>query len=206
MKARTLGWLALLVALSLGGWWYASPYWVLYSIKKAAEKSDAETVSDHVDYPKLRESLKGEINAMLMGKLNETGSKHGDAGRAGAALGAMLGMALTEKIVEAMVRPEFVMKAIREGQFTPPGRSAQAGGAGKGESSGAGRATSPEGMGSLAWRHERSTFDRMVVYVAPRQAGGEQAAAQGREFGLVFERSGFSNWKLSAVRFPPMQP
>ena len=26
------------------------------------------------------------------------------------------------------------------------------------------------------------------------------------EFGLVFERSGFSNWKLSAVRFPPMQP
>lgn len=121
MKLRI--WLLLLViagALTAGAWWF-SPWWVLNQVRAAAERNDAEAISSVIDYPRLRESLKTEVNAALTGRIREGAAGLGEMGRAGATLGAVLAAAVVDKLVETMVRPEFVVRAIRDGQIIIPG-------------------------------------------------------------------------------------
>jgi hypothetical protein len=240
MKARSLI-VVLVVAASLaaGAWWF-SPWWVLHQAKAAAERNDAQALSDVIDYPRLRESLKGEFNSALVGRLRDGASGLGEAGRTGAALGAVLASALVDKLVEVMVRPEFFIRAIRDGQFVLPGRSAserdrgaapgagaggdaqgggtsrsgsgtQRGGAAPGPSTAPGGASAPgtaQGGGPpeparFKWRPERASSDRMIVWVSRADPAAPASAAPSSEFGLVFERRGWLDWKLCAVRLPP---
>ncbi|UUZ77388.1 DUF2939 domain-containing protein [Polaromonas sp. P1(28)-13] len=64
-------------------------------------KKDADAFNERVDYPKLRESIKGQLSALL----GEQMAKTQDAGNPFAALGSMLGMAMVDRFVDAMVRP-----------------------------------------------------------------------------------------------------
>jgi hypothetical protein len=240
MKARSLI-VVLVVAASLaaGAWWF-SPWWVLHQAKAAAERNDAQALSDVIDYPRLRESLKGEFNSALVGRLRDGASGLGEAGRTGATLGAVLASALVDKLVEVMVRPEFFIRAIRDGQFVLPGRSAserdrgaapgagaggdaqgggtsrsgsgsQRGGAAPGPSTAQGGASAPgaaQGGGTpeparFKWRPERASADRMVVWVSRAEPAAPASTAPSNEFGLVFERRGWLDWKLCAVRLPP---
>jgi len=141
MKLRI--WLLLLViagALTAGAWWF-SPWWVLNQVRAAAERNDAEAISSVIDYPRLRESLKTEVNAALTGRIREGAAGLGEMGRAGATLGAVLAAAVVDKLVETMVRPEFVVRAIRDGQIIIPGRAP----ADRGASSGGVAGTAPAG-------------------------------------------------------------
>ncbi len=250
MKARALI-VVLVVAASLaaGAWWF-SPWWVLNQAKAAAERNDAQALSDVIDYPRLRESLKGEFNSALVGRLRDGASGLGEAGRTGATLGAVLASALVDKLVEVMVRPEFFIRAIRDGQFVLPGRSAserdrgaapgagaggdaqgggasrsgsgsQRGGAAPGPSTAQGGASAPgtapggasapgtaQGGGTpeparFKWRPERASADRMIVWVSRAEPAAPASTAPPNEFGLVFERRGWLDWKLCAVRLPP---
>lgn len=243
MKARALIVVLVIAAsLAVGAWWF-SPWWVLKQAKAAAERNDAQALSDVIDYPRLRESLKGEINSALVGRLRDGASGLGEAGRTGATLGAVLATALVDKLVEVMVRPEFFIRAIRDGQFVLPGRSAserdrgaapgaggdaQGGasrsgggtqrgatapgpGAAQGGSSAPGGASAPgtaQGSGApeparFKWRPERTSADRMMVWVSRADPAAPASAAPSSEFGLVFERRGWLDWKLCAVRLPP---
>lgn len=208
MKARwTLAVLVLFAALAASAWWF-SPWWVLHQVKVAAERNDAQAVSDVIDYPKLRDSLKGELNTVVSSRLREGASRLGEVGRTGATLGAVLASALVEKLVETMVRPEFVIQAVRDGQITLPGRAT-----GERERPSAGGTPAPAGSAGtesagrvgpvrFQWRPERLSADRMVVWVSKAQSEPRQKAAAGEEFGLVFERRGLIDWKLCAVRLP----
>lgn len=231
MRARI--WLLLVVACALttGAWWF-SPWWVLHQVRAAAERNDAEAVSNVIDYPRLRESVKAEANAALTGRIRGAAGL-GDMGRAGATLGAVLAAAVVDKLVEVMVRPEFVVRAIRDGQLIIPGKSptdrgASPGGgagsspgapsaspsaAGGGSAGGAKTAGSPAGSASPAqtetgsqprfrWRPERASKDRMIVWVSRADPSSKAAAPPATEFGLVFERRGFIDWKLAAVKLP----
>ena len=84
-------------------------------MQSAAQEKDADTFTERVDYPKLRESLKGQLSAVM----GEQMAKTQDAGNPFAALGSMLGLALVDRFVDAMVRPETVMRAMQEGQMAP---------------------------------------------------------------------------------------
>ncbi len=226
MKARwAIGAVLLALALSAGVWWF-SPWWVLHQVKAAAERNDAQAVSDVIDYPRLRESLKAELNTALSSRLREGASRLGEVGRTGATIGAALASALVEKLVEGMVRPEFVIQAIRDGQIVLPGRapnerergastgSPSAGSPSAGSpSAGSPSAGSPSAGGGpdaagqrqsnrFQWRPERVSADRMIVWVSRTESAGRSASTPASEFGLVFERRGFINWKLCAVRLP----
>jgi hypothetical protein len=52
-------------ALAVPAYWYWSPYHALHSMKAAAQARDADDFNQYVDYPKLRESLKGQFSAMM---------------------------------------------------------------------------------------------------------------------------------------------
>jgi type II secretion system protein G len=113
------------VAIAVAAYWYWSPLLAVHQLRTAAREGDADSFNDRVDYPRLRESLKGQFSALMAEQLGGATNGGSDAARAGSALGAMLGMTLVDRMVDAMVRPEFVMKAMQEGRFAL-GRSGDA--------------------------------------------------------------------------------
>ena len=48
---------------------YWSPILALRSLQTAAQDGDAEAFNEHVDYPRLRDSVKGQFSATLAQKL-----------------------------------------------------------------------------------------------------------------------------------------
>jgi hypothetical protein len=92
-----------------------------------------------------------------------------------------MALALADKIVDAMVRPEMVMHAMARGELKP-----KAAGAADGRSA---TGTSPN------WTVERFGVNRVMVSV-----GGARPTEDSLTLGL--DRSGFASWKLTEVRLP----
>lgn len=176
-------------ALTLGAYWYWSPFLVIHSMQSAAEAKDADRFNEHVDYPKLRESLKGQFYAAMGEKVEQAGQGGSEMERAGAALGSMLGKAMVDGLVDAMVRPEVVMRAMREAELqrNPAGKHE----AGDGHYSDEGASKE-----KVKWGHERLNADKLLVF--PKKDG----EVADKSVGLVFERTGFANWKLAEIRIP----
>lgn len=171
----------------LGAYWYWSPYVAMNSMKDAAEARDADTFNQYVDYPKLRESLKGQFSAMMTKEIGKQRSGGSELENAGTALGAMLGLAFADKFIEAMVRPEVVMQAMAEGKMQSPTAGSKAGAAGS-------EARPPEK--EVQWSFERKGVNRVIA----RGAQGEAALSDSP--GFVFDRTGFADWKLTEIRLP----
>ena len=91
------------VVVAVLGYAYASPYLALDRLKRAADERDAQTVSEYVDYPALRESLKDQIAGLLTRKIQARAN-----GNPLAALGAMIGVALIGPLVDAYATPDGV--------------------------------------------------------------------------------------------------
>lgn len=175
----------------IGAYWYWSPYLTLWQVRSAAQAQDAEAFNRHVEYPKLRESIKEQFSALFTDLPDERAS--GTQAKAGASFGKMLGLLVANKLVDVVVRPELVMQAMRQGYMTPkpPGH------AGNGAAPAASRTPDPDGGKRLVT--QRQGANRLLIYSA--EATQTDAGAQGN-LGLVFERSGFATWKLSEVMLP----
>lgn len=182
--SRRIASVAVVAAVLLAAFWYWSPYWQLRQMAAAARAGDADTFNGHVDYPRLRESVKGQFAARMAGAMGNIDRSNPFAG-----LGAAIGMGMVNGIVDAMVRPEVVMKAMAEGKLGPQ----KAGSAQPASPDGASRPAGPQ------WKFERDGFNRIVSYaIDPAHAGDSDA----QRVGFVFERTGFANWKLTDVRLP----
>jgi hypothetical protein len=165
-----------LATVLAGGYWYFSPHLAMRAIHQAAQSKDADAFNDHVDYPKLRESLKGQMAALM-------GEKLGSGSQSGAeTFGAALGIALLGPMVDAFVRPEMVMRAMQDGKFQPRlGR----------DNSDTNGAPAKE----VRWDLQRKGINKVIAY------SQESDSADGGP-GFVFERYGFADWKLTEVRLP----
>lgn len=167
--------LAALIALGLvvGAYWYYSPYLAMNRMATAAKMNDADKFNEGVDYPRLRDSLKGQISAqmaMTVGKQSSTPF---------GALGAMLGMAMVNQLVDSFVRPEMVMEMMKDGKVKTTGPSS----------------SNSSETKDVNWNIERKGVDRVI---ATAQNKGESESKA--ELGFVFERSGFATWKLTELR------
>jgi hypothetical protein len=171
----------ILILAAIGGYWYFSPYWVVHAMRTAAEQQDAAAFNARVDYPRLRESIKGQLAAKLA---DELGSES-ESGTTIKALGAALAVALANPLIDAMVRPELVMAAMRKGEIEVVPRSVK-------DAVGV-----PEPKKAKpAWHTDRQGADRLVVYVKG------PAKEEKNRVGLVFERSGFADWRLTELLLP----
>lgn len=162
--------------------YFVSPYWSLYQMRRAVENNDGVYVSDHVDFPQLRESLKATFKTQMA---KEVAKKDTDGMEAfGAALGAMM----IGPMVDALVTPEGLLAMMqgksldeieepskRPGEAKPP--------AAKGEK-----------MNVAKMGYEK--LNRFVVKVADT----EQGKADKDSLTLVFLRSGLLSWKLAGIR------
>lgn len=184
MSAKLVKAAIVAIAVAVPAYWYWSPYVAMRSMQSAAQAKDADAFNAHVDYPKLRESLKGQFSAMMADTMQSAGRGKSDMEQAGASLGAMLGMALADRFIDAMVRPEFVMKAMADAKLEAPG-SAKPGNADTGK---------PR---EVRWTVERKGVDRVIAY----GADSSQEPVD-KQVGFVFDRSGFASWKLTEIRLP----
>jgi len=180
----------LAVILAIGAYWYWSPFLALKQMQSAAKVGDADAFNDHVDYPRLRESLKGQMSAMIAQKMDA--SKKSD--NPFAAFGSVLGLLMVDKIIEAMVRPEVVMKAMQNGKFGPNSEKS-----GDEPSSNTDKSATTET--TTRWDFDRKGTDKLIAY-----AKSDSEHAGDNKFGLVFERTGFANWKLTEIRLPALEP
>jgi len=185
---------ALLLAALVGAYWYASPYLAVRQLQSAALAADAEAFNDHVDYPRLRDSLKGQIAVLMADQMAQGDAKDNPF----AALGNMLGMALANQMVDAMVRPEMVMRAMSTGKLLRPKEAETPAGSPVPPASDA-----PADRKSIQWVIDRRGANKIAAYAvdpeSPQQTNAER-------FGLGFERSGFASWKLVSVQLPARAP
>jgi hypothetical protein len=177
----------LFAALAVAAYWYWSPFLALREMQSAAKAQDADAFNAHVDYPRLRESLKEQLAADMKQKMAASTDANNPLG----AIGALLGAVVFDKVVDAMVRPETVMRSMQSGQFSP--QTAPPAGP-QGAPQPAAQEEAPK------WTYIRKGTDMLVAYPA---AGAEP---YDKKMHIVFERSGFANWKLTDLRMPAMTP
>jgi hypothetical protein len=172
-------------------YWYWSPLLAIREMQSAAKGGDTDAFSDHVDYPRLRESFKGQASAMFAQKLAAQSGNGDSATKVGAALGAMLGTAVVNQLVDSLVRPEVVMRAMQEGKLMPSKRADDS-------PPPPGDSSSPA-LRKLEWSAEHKGVNKFVAY-AHRPGEPED-----KRIGLVLERNGFATWKLTEIRLPALQ-
>jgi hypothetical protein len=171
----------LVIAIGLGGYWWYSPILVLHQMEKAGAAGDADGINDHIDYPALRESFRGQFAASLATHIGQPGDNPMSA------LGSMIGMAFVNQMIDAMVRPETIAAALATGRMKPQQPASEPG--------------SGEQGAKVQWTTQRKGADRMIAY--PHDPGKPVDA---KAPGFVFVRHGFADWKLSEVRLALEQP
>ena len=178
MKTKPIVAALVITGAGIGGYWHYSPYLAIKTMRDAAQAKDADAFNEKVDYPKVRESFKGQMSAVMAEKI-------GPADNGFAAFGAMLGMAMVNQVVDAFVRPEMVMWSMQSGEFKPGPTI------GKDTPSEA-----PEKKKEkVEWTLERKGINKVIAYA---QKPGQPAPD--KDFGLVFARDGFADWKLTEIR------
>ena len=198
--------LVMVVVVAVLGYGYASPYLALDRLKRAADARDAQTVSEYVDYPAFRESLKEQIGGLLTRRLEARAN-----GNPLAAIGAMIGIALIGPLVDAYATPDGVAALLNgmppRGDLTqrppaPPDLASHAPGTGAADSTPAPAVPAPA-----------ATAPATATTAAPPQPPQTTAGYRGiNEFAVTYQhgvgdaryaailrREGLFSWKLAAV-------
>ena len=170
MKGKLLGAIALLAVLG-GGWYFASPLYAMSQLRDAARAGDAGALEQRVDFPALREDLKAELRAEI------AGSGENPLG----ALGASIGMAIVDPLIDGFVTPQMVARLVRDGKAQAPGAAPPP------------PASAADEPAEAEWQVQRSGLSRFTA--RPVAANGEAGPE------LEFARDGLG-WRLVGLNLP----
>ena len=92
----------LVILIAAGAWWYFSPIWTLQSMRNAAKDHDTARLSEHVDYPALRENLKASLPRYVASQAAKISDN------AAGKFGAVIAGAVLRPVIEATISPEGV--------------------------------------------------------------------------------------------------
>ncbi|MDN7702267.1 DUF2939 domain-containing protein [Burkholderia semiarida] len=207
------------------GYGYASPYLALGRLKSAIDARDAQAISEYVDFPSLRISLKQQVTEELMRRVDAVKKDNPFA-----VIGALIGSALIGPLVDAYATPEGVA-ALMSGlpprgnpgerppdwsnqppagnaPAAPPAHPAPASAGVPGGNAAASAASSP----APAPAAPAAPASPSEATQAPRQqqtsAGYRnidefvvtyQRRADGTRYAAIFHRFGLFSWKLSGI-------
>jgi len=163
---------------------YCTPYLAYRNIRMAAENKDAETLSEYIDFPAIKKSLKKNFKA----KIEVTEKKEGDTF---AGMGAAIASAFINPLVDAFVTPETISMMMK-GNLPAIIKKERRGEKKLGDDGDkkAGRAA---GGPDILMYYD--TFNKFVVEIKKKDAGEEPIA-------LIFRRSRLIHWKLCAIMLP----
>ncbi|KVC45245.1 DUF2939 domain-containing protein [Burkholderia diffusa] len=201
------------------GYAYASPYVALGRLKSAIDARDAQAVSEYVDFPSLRISLKQQVTEELMRRIDAVKKDNPFA-----VIGALIGSALIGPLVDAYATPEGVA-ALMSGippRGNPGERPPEWSGPPPGAATGNAPAAPPANPASApvpasnATASSASAPATAPTTASPGEAGHPQQtsagyrnidefvvtyqrSADGTRYAAIFHRSGLFSWKLSAI-------
>lgn len=187
MRSRLWLALAVVAALAAAGWYLASPIFAFRALGAAARDGDAPRLERLVDFPRVRASLKDQLNARLIGSLQGGSVREGPFG----ALGALLGAGIVERVVDVAVTPSGVAAILRTNrppltQAEPPPPEPAA----------------PPAQPPQAKTDEHRTrfaYDGLDRFRVTRTS----ADRPNGPLAFVLERRGLVGWKLVAIELPP---
>lgn len=93
----------------LAGYVVAAPYITVYQLRSAAQNHDGEALSEHIDFPSVRQSFKDQMNAMFTQQMMEDEEMRDNPF---AALGAALAGPMIERLVDAYVSPAGISRLM----------------------------------------------------------------------------------------------
>lgn len=106
---KKMTWSIVGLLLIIFAYFYATPYLVLNKMKNAAQAGDSAKVSEYIDYPSVRQSLKDQINSHMLEELDI------DEQSRLANLGQKLASTLLDNMIDHVVTPEG-MTMVLQGQ------------------------------------------------------------------------------------------
>lgn len=174
---------------------YASPYWTLRTLHTAVQDQDATTVAKHVDFPALREDLKGQL---LLKMQQDMATRPGAESQPLSGLGQMFAMGLVNQMVDGLVSPTGVALALKNGAVLRGMASGIPAAAGteapQGTESSDGQ---PQPQPKNPQRDFTVRYDNWsTVQVQPKD---------GSKGGFTMHRDGLLSWKLVALDLSALQ-
>ncbi len=176
---------------------YASPYWTLRTLHAAVQDQDATTVAKHVDFPALREDLKGQL---LLKMQRDMAARPGVESQPLSGLGQMFAMGLVNQMVDGLVSPTGVALALKNGAVLrgiAGGIPVDGTQAPHGAESGDGAPQPPPSAPQPQRRDFTLRYDNWsTVQVRPKD---------GTSDGFTLRRDGLVSWKLVAMDLSVLQ-
>lgn len=189
---------------------YASPYLVLSRVRDAVQQRDAPMIDRYVDYPALRTSLKQQVTQWLSRRVQTQKLQHPLA-----ALGALVGMAFVDPLVDAYATPDGVAALLaglpprgEPGEGPPPMADQQAEPSPQQQEAPTGPAQAPASQASAlsgtqpaaprAPRPKGSAGYRDLNTFAVSYARGDETPP----YSVIFHRRGWFSWQIDAVEIP----
>lgn len=166
-----------IAAFACGGGLYASPYFTLYQMYQAVERKDIQAISDHVDFPALRESVKTNLQTVVKKETSQQSNPLMGL------LGSVMSGFVLDPVVDQLVTPSGVA-ALLEGQQIQLGKQ-------EGQTQFAQESSSSSTPDVKA---EYESFNQFAVSVKPKGQDVEPVT-------LLLSRNGLG-WKISGVRLP----
>lgn len=159
----------------------AAPYITVYQIRQAAEDRDAEGLSEHIDFPSVRQSLKDQMNAKVMASTSEDLKDNPFA-----AFGAALAGAMVDKMVDAYVTPAGITQMMK-GEKPVGGKARENVSA---ETTGSGHQADKKPFDNASM-----TYEGLSKFVVEVKDGSKEPVR------FILRRDGIS-WKLSEIGLP----
>ncbi len=172
--SRTMRYLIIAVFVVFSVWFYFTPHRIVSQMESAAEAGDAARLSEYVNYPELKESLKTEFSTALSAKAKQKI----DTDLLGA-LGAALVTGFVDPMIDALVTPEGLAMMMK-GHVSRNNKPAS---------------TAKPSKTEVKMSTSYESFNRFIVIASPMDAPDESVK-------LVFNRHGLFAWKLSSVQLP----
>ncbi|WP_321788674.1 DUF2939 domain-containing protein [Paraburkholderia sp. J94] len=202
-KPVTIAVAAVAVVAALG-YGYASPYIALNHLKQAADARDAAALSEYVDYPALRASLKQQAGEMLQRRIQAEHSSNPLL-----LFGAVIGSALIGPLVDAYATPEGVAALLNgmpptgkpgEQPAAPPPASSPASPSQGAPQSTPQNATPATPNAPAESAQPQSRAQAAAGYRSLNEfAVTWQRSAHSERYAAILQRHGLFSWKLAAV-------
>lgn len=157
----------------------AAPYITANQMRLAAEAHDGEALSEYIDFPSVRQSLKDQMNALFLKELTDDQTIEDNPF---AALGAAFAGVVVDKMVDVYITPASLTQ-LMIGESPEPGLDLRSYETMPGEPH-----AEPFENATMAY----ASFDKFVIRVEAEEGGEAQ---------FVLRRRGLG-WKLTEVILP----
>jgi len=182
--------IALAAAALVAGWYFGSPRWTLWQMSRAAETRDSDRLASYIEFPTLRETSKAQLKAQMLEQMK------GNQGNGGfGAVGAMIGMAMVDPVVDGALSPETMRAAFARA----PERIEEAPDAKAGTGAKTGDTAPAGGQKKRPFGIDASNME--IVQKGFAEFRLRKEGAQGEDGDLIFRRHGLG-WKLEEIRIP----